>query len=41
MPRARTSLAREIADGVRYVARQPTIRTLIAALATLSSAWRS
>ncbi|GAA2439990.1 MFS transporter [Streptomyces lavendulocolor] len=36
VPRARTSLARDIADGVRYVARQPTIRTVIAALSTLS-----
>ncbi|MFJ4880311.1 MFS transporter [Streptomyces sp. NPDC088745] len=35
-PRTRTSLARDIADGVRYVARQPTIRTVIAALSTLS-----
>ncbi|MGW1893966.1 MFS transporter [Streptomyces sp. NPDC002004] len=33
---AHTSLARGIADGVRYVARQPTIRTVIAALSTLS-----
>lgn len=30
------SLVRDIADGVRYVARQPTIRTVIAALSTLS-----
>ncbi|MGA5412045.1 MFS transporter [Streptomyces lavendulocolor] len=36
VPRARTSLARDVADGVRYVARQPTIRTVIAALSTLS-----
>ncbi|MEU4099590.1 MFS transporter [Streptomyces tanashiensis] len=36
VPRARTSLAGDIADGVRYVARQPTIRTVIAALSTLS-----
>lgn len=35
-PRARTGLARDIADGVRYVAQQPTIRTVIAALSTLS-----
>ncbi|MFH8520627.1 MFS transporter [Streptomyces gelaticus] len=35
-PRARTGLVRDIADGVRYVARQPTIRTVIAALSTLS-----
>ncbi|WP_073227200.1 MFS transporter [Streptomyces sp. NBRC 110465] len=35
-PPARTGLARDIADGVRYVARQPTIRTVIAALSTLS-----
>ncbi|MFI2765235.1 MFS transporter [Streptomyces echinatus] len=35
-PRARTSLTRDIADGVRYVARQPTIRTVIAALSPLS-----
>ncbi|MET9103715.1 MFS transporter [Streptomyces antibioticus] len=35
-PRARTGLARDIVDGVRYVARQPTIRTVIAALSTLS-----
>ncbi|MET9776329.1 MFS transporter [Streptomyces sp. NPDC006367] len=35
-PRAHTSLSRDIADGVRYVARQPTIRTVIAALSTLS-----
>ncbi|WP_336111105.1 MFS transporter [Streptomyces sp. PTD9-10] len=34
--RARTGLARDIADGVRYVARQPTIRPVIAALSTLS-----
>ncbi|WP_332757152.1 MFS transporter [Streptomyces sp. MT206] len=34
--RARTSLAGDIADGVRYVARQPTIRTVIAALSTLA-----
>ncbi|MGW5927706.1 MFS transporter [Streptomyces anulatus] len=33
---ARPGLVRDIADGVRYVARQPTIRTVIAALATLS-----
>ncbi|MCX4784000.1 MULTISPECIES: MFS transporter [unclassified Streptomyces] len=33
---ARPSLARDIAEGVRYVARQPTIRTVIAALSTLS-----
>ncbi|GAB3170795.1 MFS transporter [Streptomyces incanus] len=33
---ARPGLARDIADGVRYVARQPTIRTVIAALSTLS-----
>ncbi|MFH9758603.1 MFS transporter [Streptomyces anulatus] len=32
----RPGLVRDIADGVRYVARQPTIRTVIAALATLS-----
>jgi predicted MFS family arabinose efflux permease len=36
VPRARTGLARDIVDGVRYVARQPTIRTVIAALSTLS-----
>ncbi|MEU2560962.1 hypothetical protein ABZ626_16755 [Streptomyces longispororuber] len=36
VPRARTSLARDIADGVRYVAWEPTIRTVIAALSTLS-----
>ncbi|MER6116135.1 MFS transporter [Streptomyces sp. NPDC001743] len=36
VPRARTCLARDIVDGVRYVARQPTIRTVIAALSTLS-----
>ncbi|MEU5085104.1 MULTISPECIES: MFS transporter [Streptomyces] len=35
-PCARTGLVRDIADGVRYVARQPTIRTVIAALSTLS-----
>ncbi|MGW2652104.1 MFS transporter [Streptomyces sp. NPDC001478] len=35
-PCTRTSLARDIADGVRYVARQPTIRTLITAMSTLS-----
>ncbi|MEE1761319.1 MFS transporter [Streptomyces sp. SP18BB07] len=35
-PRARTGLTRDIAAGVRYVARQPTIRTVIAALSTLS-----
>lgn len=34
--RARAGLARDIADGVHYVARQPTIRTVIAALSTLS-----
>ncbi|MFJ5733989.1 MFS transporter [Streptomyces microflavus] len=32
----RPGLLRDIADGVRYVAWQPTIRTVIAALATLS-----
>ncbi|WP_435598442.1 MFS transporter [Streptomyces anulatus] len=32
----RPGLVRDIADGVRYVARQPTIRTVITALATLS-----
>ncbi|MFE2728175.1 MFS transporter [Kitasatospora sp. NPDC059327] len=34
--RTRTGLARDIADGLRYVTRQPTIRTVIAALSTLS-----
>lgn len=33
---ARPGLVRDIAEGVRYVARQPTIRTVIAALSTLS-----
>ncbi|MFG2972421.1 MFS transporter [Streptomyces sp. NPDC048331] len=35
-PRARTGLVRDIADGVRYVTQQPTIRTVIAALSTLA-----
>ncbi|MEK9518230.1 MFS transporter [Streptomyces venezuelae] len=32
----RGNLARDIGEGLRYVARQPTIRTVIAALSTLS-----
>ncbi|MEU1423380.1 MFS transporter [Kitasatospora sp. NPDC005751] len=35
-PAGRRGLARDIADGVRYVLGQPTIRTVIAALSTLS-----
>ncbi|MGW4232236.1 MFS transporter [Streptomyces sp. NPDC004980] len=36
LPGARRSLARDIGEGLRYVAGQPTIRTVIAALSTLS-----
>ncbi|MCY0962489.1 MFS transporter [Streptomyces sp. H27-H5] len=35
-PEGRHSLARDIGEGLRYVAGQPTIRTVIAALSTLS-----
>ncbi|MGW2291596.1 MFS transporter [Streptomyces phaeochromogenes] len=35
-PKRRRSLARDIGEGLRYVVGQPTIRTVIAALSTLS-----
>lgn len=35
-PKGRRSLARDIGEGLRYVVGQPTIRTVIAALSTLS-----
>lgn len=35
-PEGRRTLARDIREGLRYVTRQPTIRTVIAALSTLS-----